>query len=223
MEIQTARPRAALAFREQTRSEPYRRALALAGVEAVPFTPDEPGSLDDVAALVLTGGDDVDPALYAAVRMPETEPADHVRDAYEADLLHSALTRGMPVLAICRGLQLLNVVRGGTLIQHLPDTKKHQQRTGARPVHDVTLTGSSISMYGYERMPVNSRHHQAIDRLGEGLVVTARDPDDGVIEGIELPGTFFVAGVQWHPEDMADDPVQIRLFLKLADIMKSCP
>ena len=91
---------------------------------AVQFAPEAPGTLTDVSALVLTGGDDVDPALDGAAPHPETEPPDRDRDDYEAELLRAALSRDMPVLAICRGLQLFNVVRGGTLIQHLDGTAK---------------------------------------------------------------------------------------------------
>ena len=111
--------RVALATRNEDKSEPYRHALEAAGLEAVTFGPDAGGSPDTVAGLVLTGGTDVDPTLYGAVRERETETPDRLRDDFEAELLRAMLARDMPVLAICRGLQLFNVVRGGTLIQHL--------------------------------------------------------------------------------------------------------
>jgi gamma-glutamyl-gamma-aminobutyrate hydrolase PuuD len=178
----------------------------------VTFGPDVGGSFDEVAGLVLTGGTDVDPALYGAAPAPETETPDRERDDFEAELLRKAMARDMPLLAICRGLQLFNVVRGGTLIQHLPDTARHKQKTGAAPVHDVVVEGEMAEVFGASRVAVNSRHHQAIEWMGEGMVVTARDPEDGVIEGFVVPGARFAMGVQWHPEDMVDDERQRRLF-----------
>lgn len=206
----------ALLFRKPSKAVPYEHALRLVDLEPLPFTPGQQHSLDEVHGLVLTGGNDVDPALYRAEPQPESGPPDRERDDYESALLRQALARDMAVLAICRGMQLFNVVRGGTLLQHLPNTDKHRQQTEAVPVHDVVLLPPFDSIYGTTRMRVNSRHHQAIDRLGEGLLVTARDPDDRVIEGIDLPGAQFAMGVQWHPEEMVDDPVQMRLFKAFA-------
>jgi putative glutamine amidotransferase len=123
----------------------------------------------------------------------------------------------MPVLAICRGQQLFNVVCGGTLIQHLPNTVKHQRKTAGVPVHEVAAEGRMADVLGGAKLQVNSRHHQAVDRVGEGLVVTARDPGDGVIEGVVFPAARFALGVQWHPEDMTDDAYQSRLFTAFAD------
>jgi putative glutamine amidotransferase len=206
----------ALSFRNPDRALPYQRALRRVDLEPAAFTPDSPGSLDEVRGLVLTGGSDIDPAIYGADRHPENGPVDRERDDYESALLREALARDLPVLAICRGMQLFNVVRGGTLIQHLPDAGKHRQQTEGVPVHEVVLAAPFDSIYGTARMNVNSRHHQAADRLGEGLVITARDPDDGVIEGLVLPGASFALGVQWHPEDMIEDRVQLRLFQAFA-------
>ncbi|HVW83486.1 MAG TPA: gamma-glutamyl-gamma-aminobutyrate hydrolase family protein [Bryobacteraceae bacterium] len=202
----------ALAFRNPSKTGPYREALHASGLEAVSFMPGSAESLDHVNGLVLTGGDDVDPALYGAVPHPETGAPDRERDEFESALLRDALRRDMPVLAICRGMQLFNVVQGGTLIQHLPGTEKHRQRSGGAPVHDVAIGPPLASMLNTERTGVNSRHHQAVDRLADGLVVTARDPEDGVVEGFVLPSASFAVAVQWHPEDMAGDPVQRRLF-----------
>lgn len=209
----------ALLFRNPDKSVPYRRALRQVGLDPlsfIPETPDAPGSFDDVHGLVLTGGRDIDPAMYSAEPHPENGPSDRARDDYESALLRKALARDMPVLAICRGMQLFNVVRGGTLIQHLPNSDKHRQPTGGVPVHEVVLSPPFDSICHATRTPVNSRHHQAIDRLGEGLLVTARDPEDEVIEGIDLPGAQFAMGVQWHPEDMTEDPIQMRLFRAFA-------
>jgi putative glutamine amidotransferase len=204
--------RVALATRSEDKPEPYRRALSEAGLEPVTFTPDAGGSLGSVQGLLLTGGVDVDPALYGETPAPETETPDRERDDYESALLRAALARNIPVLAICRGQQLFNVVCGGTLIQHLPNIGRHQKRSGGEPVHDVTLEGRMAEVFGTSRAPVNSRHHQAADRLGDGLIVTARDPEDGVIEGFVFPAARFAMGVQWHPEDMVEDQTQLRLF-----------
>jgi putative glutamine amidotransferase len=210
--------RVALATRSEDKPEPYRRALREAGLEPVTFTPDAGGSLDSVQGLLLTGGVDVDPALYGEPPVPETEAPDRERDDYESALLRAALTRDMPVLAICRGQQLFNVVCGGTLIQHL-GSPRHQQKSGGAPVHDVVLEGRMAEVFGTSRAPVNSRHHQAANRIGDGLIVTARDPEDGVIEGFVFPKAKFAMGVQWHPEDMVEDQTQLKLFRAFASAM----
>ena len=193
-----------LLFRKTERELPYREALARAGMESVAFTPDSSEMLESVRGIVLTGGTDVDPALYGETPHPETEPPDRERDDYESALLRQAIARDMPVLAICRGMQLMNVVRGGTLIQDVPNHRK--------TVHEVDLDPIFASIYGADRIQVNSRHHQAVGEIGKGLVASARDPADGVIEGVTLPANKFVIGVQWHPEDLVDDAVQFRLF-----------
>ncbi len=169
--------------------------------------------------LVLTGGEDVDPALYGDAPAPETGVVDARVDEWELALYRAAVARGRPVLAICRGHQLLNVQHGGTLVQHI---------TGAegRVAHgipfggggsDVEITVEPDSLLaralGGELSPVvRCHHHQAVHVLGEGLRVTARAPD-GTIEGLEPEGDEWVLSVQWHPEDSAmRDPVQQRLF-----------
>jgi putative glutamine amidotransferase len=215
--------RIALATRNEDRAEPYRRALEQAGLEPVTFAPGSGAPLDDVSGLVLTGGTDVDPALYGASRLPETDEPDRERDDYESELLREALKRDLPVLAICRGQQLFNVVRGGTLMQHLPNTDRHKRRSGGEPVHEVVLEDRLASIFGARATPVNSRHHQAVDLPGDGIVVASRDPADGVIEGVVLPSARFAVAVQWHPEDMvlAQDTenarLQARLFAAFAD------
>jgi putative glutamine amidotransferase len=209
--------RVALATRNESKAKPYHQALEQAGLDPVMYAPGSSQSLAEVAGLVLTGGTDVDTDLYGEVRQPETQTPDRERDDYELALLHSALLKNLPVLAICRGLQLFNVARGGTLIQHLPNTAAHQKKTVGMPVHDVVLEGKLAEIFGADRMVVNSRHHQAANRLGEGLVVAARDPLDGVIEGLVLPTARFAVAVQWHPEDMTADERQPRLFEAFAD------
>ena len=204
---------------------PYEEALRAVGVELVPVTSSPMPT--DAAGLLLMGGSDVNPALYGEARIGDTEAADDARDALECALIEEALARDLPLLAICRGLQILNVQQGGTLIQHLPTTARHRQRTEDRgtPVHQVEIVpGTALAAIadGARKWGVNSRHHQAIDRLGEGLRISARDPEDGTIEGIERRDKRFVVGVQWHPENMsATDPHQARLFQAFADALQA--
>ncbi len=156
---------------------------------------------------MLIGGGDVDAARYAEAADPHNAGVNPARDELEVSLLEAALDCDLPVLAICRGLQVSNVGPGRDLVQHLPDrigTSRHQPRPGAfGPVEVATTAGSAVRRIFGERVEVLCSHHQAIDRLGRGLVATAHS-DDGVIEAVELPGQRFVVGVQWHPEESGD-------------------
>ncbi len=182
----------------------YRNALRHAGVEPLEDVTD----LRGVDGLLLAGGTDVDPALYGAAREAGTDEPDRVRDGIEGALLDEALVRDLPVLGICRGLQFLNVHLGGTLRQHI-DGHKYPK---VREVHSVTIApGSRLeAILATREYVVNSRHHQAAERVGAGLAVTATAPD-GVVEALELPGKRFVLAVQWHPEARTDSP-DARLF-----------
>lgn len=154
-----------------------------------------------VDALVLTGGTDVDPALFGEQALP-TSHIDRARDERELALLAAALDRKLPVLAICRGMQLLNVHLGGTLHQHLT-----AHPLGADGAHDVVFAADSVlhGVYG-PRCPVNSLHHQSVAVPGAGLTCVGHAPD-GVIEAVELAG-HDVLGVQWHPEQLRyPDPI----------------
>lgn len=161
----------------------------------LPSRIDPQAAIDRVDALVLSGGTDVDPARYGATTCATTPPLEPERDAFELALLDAALARDLPVLAICRGLQLVNVSRGGTLHAHLAD---HHPASGR---HDVVVEPGTV-LHGLlgPAATVNSLHHQAVDRPGADLVVTAR-AGDGVVEGIEWPGVRLLA-VQWHPEQL---------------------
>ena len=200
--------RAAIAFRNERKLEPYESALRQAGIEPVRIWPDAPRSLASLEGLVLTGGTDVNPARYGQLPAPDTDQPDDPRDELETRLVQEALATGKPLLAICRGMQLLNVVCGGTLIQHLPTSGVHRmKRPGEEPgrhsaAHTIRVApGTRLeSIIGAGEHEVNSRHHQAVDQPGEGLVVSAVS-SDGVIEALELPGEAFVVAVQWHPED----------------------
>lgn len=165
--------------------------------------------LDYAHALVLTGGSDVSPARYGESPHSAVYGIDDVRDQVETALALSALERGLPVLAICRGLQILNVALGGSLIQHLePEAGENHAAwdvAASTLVHAVTFAESShvASVYGSTRT-VNSLHHQALARLGEGLIATGW-ADDGTIEAAEMTDRRVV-GVQWHPELVCDQP-----------------
>jgi gamma-glutamyl-gamma-aminobutyrate hydrolase PuuD len=171
--------------------------------------------------LLLSGGGDLSPSLYAARPHPRTARVDTDRDAAELALLQAAFDAGLPVLGICRGLQLLNVLRSGTLLQHLPETVGHDGHApgpavyGQRAVR-VTAGSRMARILGRDALDVPCHHHQAIERLGGGLTATARS-DDGVIEAVELDGYPFAVAVQWHPEVSEDR----SLFLALAEAARS--
>ena len=168
--------------------------------------------IDGLDGLIITGGRDVDPAAYGHDAHPSTDEPARDRDAWEFALLAAALRRGMPVLGICRGVQVLNVALGGTLHQHLPEVighTGHQQGNAVFSTSEVrTVAGSRLAGLIGDSSQAQCYHHQAIDRLGDGLVISARD-SDGVVEAVEMPGEHFVVGVQWHPEETLDD---LRLF-----------
>ncbi len=168
--------------------------------------------------LVLSGGVDVDPGWYGQPAAPETYGVHPQLDAFEIALTHAAIELDIPVLAICRGLQVVNVARGGTLDQHItgrPGLIAHGVPNGGGGVmHDVRIEpGSALAKaLGSERPWCRSHHHQAVDRIGEGLVPVAW-ADDGIVEGLERPGGAWFVAVQWHPEETAgDDLVQQALF-----------
>ncbi|MEP7217148.1 MAG: gamma-glutamyl-gamma-aminobutyrate hydrolase family protein [Anaerolineaceae bacterium] len=205
----------------------YLRAIENAGAAPVLLAPGMDHEtiealMTRVTGLVLTGGGDIDPARYGEAAHEKTTGVSLERDEMEDAATLWALERDIPILAICRGLQFLNVALGGSLHQHLPevvgDRIKHAQTghgfTRAEPTHSVRMEpGSCLSvLLGADRTQVNSMHHQSINQLGSGLVATAW-ADDDCIEGAELTGRRFVAGVQWHPEEMAaqDEPAR-RLF-----------
>lgn len=172
--------------------------------------------LDRLDALVLVGGGDIDPRRYGQAPHPQVGDIDPRRDDFEFGLLAKAMDLELPVLAICRGMQLVNVHLGGTLIQHLEGGEAHGAHIYPRAtrVHAVTTEPDSIARRCYgPRARVNSFHHQGIDQLGDGLVVTAL-ADDGVIEAVQST-RHPIAGVQWHPEVFLDDPI-FTWFIKAA-------
>jgi len=216
--------RAALTFREPHKAEPYADAMRQSGIEPVLISPDLARDLSGLAGLVLSGGTDLDPALYGASAQPEDEPPDGERDELEIRLLRQALERDLPVLAICRGLQLFNVAHGGTLIQHLQNTAVHAVRgdDASLPVHSVRVEAGTrlAEILGAGEHAVNSRHHQAVARLGKDLKISAKSLPDGVIEGLERDDRRFAVAVQWHPEDQVKrDLEQRKLFTAFAQAL----
>ena len=184
----------------------YVEAVEAAGGRAVLIPPSEVGideTLDALDAVIFSGGSDVDPGLYGAEPHPETDVPHSHRDAGELALLHAALERDIPTLAICRGFQLLNVARGGDLIQHLPEEVGdgvHKDVPGEFTHQPVEVKpGTRLAAIVGEGPHVTSHHHQAVGRIGDGLVQTAW-ADDGTLEALEDPSRRFVVGVQWHPE-----------------------
>ncbi|HET6223779.1 MAG TPA: gamma-glutamyl-gamma-aminobutyrate hydrolase family protein [Dongiaceae bacterium] len=188
----------------------YSEAVVRAGGLPIllPHEPEQADAyLDRIAGLVITGGAfDVDPGLFGASTRHATVKTKDKRTAFELAITKGALERDLPILGICGGQQLLNVVLGGTLIQHIPDevgaALAHEQpNPRTEPGHHVTVKKGTLlhRICGVDELAVNSAHHQAAKDVGPGVVVDAV-AEDGVIEGIELPGKRFCLGVQWHPE-----------------------
>jgi putative glutamine amidotransferase len=173
-------------------------------------------TLDALDGLILSGGNDLDPAGYGAEPHPETQGVDPERDRGELALLEAALARDMPVLAVCRGSQVLNVLRGGDLVQHLPEAvghERHRHTPGVFADHPVELeAGSRLAAIFGDHAPVKSHHHQGFGRIGKGLRPAAH-ADDGTVEALEDPERRFAVGVLWHPEE-GDD---LDLFRALVD------
>lgn len=214
-------------------NEAYTTALASVGLIPVVLPPLDPalaiGSLNDVAGLVLTGGEDIDPASFGEASHPATGEAHRARDAYELALVRTARDLRIPTLAICRGIQVLNVALGGTLVQDIPS-----QRPGAidhnpagrraERVHRVSLDAESkfANLLGTPTIAVNSSHHQALDTVAPSLRVTGRSEDD-IIEAVEsIDPAWWMIGVQWHPEELTATPEDWdrRLFAAFAEAVR---
>lgn len=207
---------------------PYLHAVTAAGGEAVVIPlgllPEEIAKrITGCAAVLLPGSKaDVDPQKFNAERNPHTAPADPLRDAADELLLQDAYNLHKPIFGICYGLQSLNVWRTGSLVQHIESKIAHSSKLGNGMVHRVVLEPDSLlareiavaTDVSAGTVDVNSSHHQAADIVGDGLRVTARCPDDGVIEAVEgTQAGHYVLAVQWHPEKSFDnDPPSRRLF-----------
>lgn len=191
----------------------YEESIRRAGgeVRVLDYAADRPADVVRSAdAILLAGGGDVLPSLYGEEAHATFDAAEPGRDAYEIELARRAAEADLPLLAICRGIQVLNVARGGSLIQHIPEEAGDVNHVLRDPpfaiAHDIWVTSGTLlaqllgdKMDG-DTIPVNSRHHQAVKKVGAGLVVTATAPD-GVVEAVEDPTRRFCLGVQWHPEN----------------------
>jgi len=192
----------------------YVEALRRAGALPVLIPPQPENAADLVEALdgvLLAGGEDCDPALYGQEQHPKVTHLMEVRrQGNDLALAQAARQRGIPTLGICLGLQMMNVGAGGTLVQdidsHLETEIRHASLPENRGRHGVLIEqGTKLAaMVPAAELDVNSSHHQAVGRVGEGLRVTAHAPD-GIIEGVEDPRHPFYIGVQWHPEDMVGE------------------
>lgn len=190
----------------------YLTAIEKAGAEAVYLDQvfDEASAnevLDTVDAIVMAGGEDINPALYGEEKSEKCEEYNEERDTSDYYLLKEAIKKDMPVVATCRGMQMLNTVQGGTLYQDLfteydTDIDHRDPELNDFTYHNVTIDDHNIiadAMGGAGKYKVNSWHHQGIDKVGKGLKVVAR-ADDGMVEGIVLTDATYIYGVQFHPE-----------------------
>lgn len=205
--------------------------LAAGGIPVIlPFQDDAAAVIATLDGLLLSGGSDIEPARFGATEIhPETYGIAPERDQFELDLVRHALATGTPVLGVCRGIQLVNVALGGTLIQDIATqhetaepVQHRQQHNGVaanQPGHAVTIAPGNwlADQLQASTLPVNSFHHQAIDRPAPGLEIIARAPD-GTIEAVTMPGSPFFLAVQWHPELMfVDHPTHLIPFQGLVD------
>ncbi|GGU40372.1 gamma-glutamyl-gamma-aminobutyrate hydrolase family protein [Lentzea flava] len=175
------------------------------------WTAETIGFLD---GLVIAGGADIDPAAYGAEPHPMTGEPRRDRDDAEFALVEAALKLDLPVLGVCRGMQVLNVALGGTLHQHI---EGHNEAPGVFGHTGITVTpGTRLHAILGDHTTVQCHHHQSLDRIADGLRVTAKAPD-GTVEAVEMEGARFVVGVQSHPEQDIED---LRLFKALVDVSR---
>jgi putative glutamine amidotransferase len=215
-DVQSPPEKRELAFAYMTYVEALRKAGAVPVV--IPPQPENAVELmEELDGIVLAGGFDCDPAVYGEQCHPTVEPMDPRRQTNDLGLAKAARERGVPTLGICLGMQVMNVAAGGTLVQDINSAIEteieHASIPEDRGRHDVivekgTRLGDILREY---ELNVNSSHHQAVGKLGEGLRVTAHAPD-GVVEGLEDPKHPFYVGVQWHPEDMSGEDSAGKLF-----------
>jgi len=190
---------------------PYHTAIALI-----------PLFLDQLDGILLTGGNDLDPARFNETRHAKAVAVDPAREQFEFALLDEIAKRRTPTLGICMGAQIMNVHRGGSLHQFLPELPRdhaiEHRRTAELLPHMVRIMPDSHigQAIGKTEILANTFHKQAVHALGKGLRVVATAPDE-VIEAIEDPLLPLFAAVQWHPERMIDKPEHLALFQMLVD------
>lgn len=211
----------------------YRDAVSSWGAEIVPLTPSDSasetaGRLQRIDGLLIPGGEDIDPLLYGERPHPKLEKVNRVFDEFELAALGTAEKRGIPILGICRGHQIMNVFRGGTLWQDIPaqaaseSSLLHRMRIDGRSAlctHTIRLEPESIiaELLSSPTVDVNSYHHQAVKKLGDGLRITASSAD-GIVEAIETTSGPFFTGVQFHPEKMLPERAEFgHLFETFVD------
>lgn len=214
-------------------NEAYTDALAAAGMLPMVLPPLDAqlavAALTDIAGLVLTGGEDIDPAHFGQAAHAATGAPNVARDRYELALARAASEQRIPTLAICRGAQVMNVALGGSLIQDIPSqlssTIDHAPAgRRAERVHHVAVEHDSLlaEVVHATSIRTNSSHHQSVERLGTALRVTARG-DDGVVEAIESSDPlWWMLGVQWHPEELTGtaEDWDRRLFVEFGDAVR---
>lgn len=184
--------------------------------------------LDEVDGVLLPGGSDIDPALYNSYPEKNLGNISPERDRWELKILELALEMKKPILGICRGFQLINIYYGGSLkvdVCGSNDSSKIPHMALMVPkyykTHELEIKPESrlAEIFKGEEVAVNSYHHQAVNKVGEGLKVSALAPD-GFVEGVEDPNYPYLLGVQWHPEMMvARDSVQLKLFEDFVDFV----
>ncbi|MEP6494008.1 MAG: gamma-glutamyl-gamma-aminobutyrate hydrolase family protein [bacterium] len=215
-------------------NEAYTNALAATGLVPIILPPIDAAiavaTLHDMAGIVLTGGEDLDPALFGETPHEQTGAPHHPRDTYEIALAKAALDRRVPTLAICRGAQVVNVALGGSLIQDIPSQQPGRiahDPAGKRAerVHRIDIDANSrlARDVGATSITTNSSHHQAVDRLAGALRVTARS-EDGIVEAFEpIDPAWWMVAVQWHPEELIATPEDWdrRLFAAFADAVRA--
>ncbi|MCU1383555.1 MAG: putative glutamine amidotransferasec [Acidobacteria bacterium] len=219
--------------------EDYRQAILHVGGEPriLDTSMAAAAAVEGIGGLMLTGGDDVAPALYGETALPSVVGAEAGRDEFESALIAAARARNLPIFAICRGVQILNVACGGTLVQDIPSqipgalahSLSVPQHLPYELAHEIWIEKESLlATLLRERIvddgcEVNSRHHQAVKAVAPGFVVSATAPD-GVIEAIEDPKMRFCLGVQWHPENFfrtGEFRALFEGFLEASQILKS--
>lgn len=215
------RPRIAITGPERRAVMPrFLVALVLrwCGAQPVQLRPGDSFDPDNFDGVVITGGHDIDPVLYAS--QPEVVPRyDRARDELESQVIDLALAHDLPLLGICRGAQLLNVRLGGSLYQELRSLRdKTSNRWTVLPLKTLLPVPGTVlaRLMNCEACRINSLHNQGIDRLGTGLRISGRDLD-GIIQAVENPDSRFLVGVQWHPEFLIYQRRQRRLFATLVD------
>jgi putative glutamine amidotransferase len=198
----------------------YIEALVRAGAVPLIVPPQAAGAaelLDILDGVLLAGGNDCDPALYGEECHPSVAPMDVRRQSSDTTLARLAREHDIPALGICLGMQVMNVVAGGSLLQDIASqhetTIEHASLPSDRTEHQVIIAEGThlAAIVGAGESTVNSSHHQAVRKLGDGLRQTAVAPD-GIVEGLEDPSHPFYIGVQWHPEDMSGEASSDTLF-----------